>query len=218
MNNEYKYVGRALTPGIAQELIKELYAGQTARRQEIERTVRDTHLKRGGKPAAAKTHDPAGLALTHMHKSGIVENPSQGVWVVHSERGISEDPDSEEVIEPNLDSQRIIGDGTGSVYVYYYPTYRHYAESQGERAWACKVGRAGNDPDIRIRLQASTALPEYPEVGLVIKTDEPEILERAMHDVLKLNRKAKEDAPGTEWFITSPSEVEKIYDSIFANS
>ena len=217
MNNEYKYLGRPLTPSIAQELIKELYAGKTADRKEIERTVQETHLERGGESSTAKTHHPAGLALMHMNKSGLVENSSHGIWIVHAEGDISVQPDSEEVIEPKLDS-KTIGEGTEAVYVYYYPTYRCYAESQGEGVWACKVGQTEKDPDIRIRLQSSTALPEYPEVGLIIKTDKSEILESTIHNVLELSGKSKEDAPGTEWFITSPSEVEKIYENIFANS
>ena len=108
----------------------------------------------------------------------------------------------------------VIGKGANSVYVYYYPTYQLYAESQDKDVWACKVGYTKIDPHKRIESQSSTAMPERPEVGLVIKTDKPEVLEQTIHGILKVQDKFMEDAPRREWFITSPSEVEQIYNKL----
>ena len=49
MNNQYKYSGRPLTPLIAQELIQELFEGQTVQKQEIITAIDETHLERGGR-------------------------------------------------------------------------------------------------------------------------------------------------------------------------
>ena len=80
MNNQYRYFGQTLTPGMAQELIQELFAGRTAQRQDIMKSVDEAHLDRGGQLSIARFHHPATLALTHMKRSGLVENVGPGVW------------------------------------------------------------------------------------------------------------------------------------------
>ena len=40
MNNQYEYVEKPLTPGIAEKLIQELFAGQTVQKQEIMRIIK----------------------------------------------------------------------------------------------------------------------------------------------------------------------------------
>ena len=118
----------------------------------------------------------------------------------------------------DLESERTIGSGKGSVYLYYYPQYQESAESKGEKVWACKIGRTiHSEADTRIRPQA-TGLPESPKIGLHIKTDNYEKIEGIIHDILKVRGKHIEEAPGTEWFVTSPSEVEEIYNFIGESS
>ena len=117
---------------------------------------------------------------------------------------------------PNSDSvpERTIGSGNSSVYLYYYPQYRESSESKSEKVWECKIGRTiHREADTRIRSQA-TGLPESPKIGLHIKTDRPKEIERIIHDILKVRGKHIEEAPGREWFLTSPSEVEEIYNFI----
>ena len=84
MNNQYKYFGLPLTPRIAQELIQELFAGQTAERQEIVRAVDEIHLERGGLPKRSKLH-PVGRVLSALKRLGQAENTSRGVWSITSE-------------------------------------------------------------------------------------------------------------------------------------
>ena len=114
----------------------------------------------------------------------------------------------------DLEPERTIGSGNSSVYLYYYPQYKESAESKGEKVWQCKIGRTiDGEADRRIKSQA-TGLPESPMIGLHIKTDKEKKIERIIHDILKVGGKHIADAPGTEWFLTSPSEVEEIYNSI----
>ena len=118
----------------------------------------------------------------------------------------------------NLEPERTIGFGKSSVYLYYYPQYQESAESKGEKVWACKIGRTMySAADGRIRTQA-TGLPESPKIGLHIKTDKDVKIERIIHDILKVRGKHITDAPGTEWFVTSPNEVEEIYNFIGESS
>ncbi len=217
MNNQYEYFEKSLTPGIAKKLIQELFAGQTAQKQEIMRVVEETHQKRGGLPSQAQHNNPVTLALYNMRREGEASNPDKsGNWLIHS----SAEDDNSVDPEPNnldLDPEKIMGSGKQSVYLYYYPVYRRLAELEGEEVWACKIGKAKNDPLIRISNQTRTALPEYPKVSLVIKTDEFALMETTIQNILKLQGKHKQDAPGREWFITSPSEVEQIYKNNFQN-
>ena len=214
MNNQYEYAERSLTPRIAQHLIVELFAGQTVQKQKIISDVEETHLERSGLPSRAKFNNPVTLALYNMRREGLVENPSQGYCLILSTTQEEDSVDSE---PDNLVPEKIIGSGKQSVYLYYYPAYQRLAELEGEEVWACKIGKAKNDPLIRISNQTRTALPEYPRVGLVIKTDEFALMETTIQGILKLQGKHKQDAPGTEWFITSPNEVEQIYKNNFEN-
>ena len=77
-----------------------------------------------------------------------------------------------------------------------------------------------DDPHERVRQQTDspTGLPESPQIGLIIKTDNAQGIERAIHSILSAKGKHKEDALGKEWFITSPEEVEEIYHKIFGKS
>ncbi len=74
MNDQYKYVGRHLTPSIARELIRELFTGQTVQMQEIKRVVDETHHERGGDPAVSKYH-PVRRVLSAMKREGLVDSP-----------------------------------------------------------------------------------------------------------------------------------------------
>ena len=217
MNNQYEYIEKPLTPGIAKKLIQELFAGQTVQRQKIISDVEETHLERGGLRSRAQFNNPVTLALYNMRREGEASNPDEsGNWLIPSS---TQDDDSLDP-EPNnldLEPEKIIGSGKQSVYLYYYPVYRRLAELEGKRVWACKIGKAKNDPLIRISAQTRTALPEYQKVGLIIKTNEFGLMETTIQNILKLQGKHMQNAPGTEWFLTSPSEVETVYENNFGN-
>lgn len=214
MNDQYEYAEKSLTPRIAQHLIIELFAGQTVQKQEIMRIIDETHRERGGLPPRAKFNDPITLALYNMSREGLVEKPNHGYYLILSTTQENDNVDAE---PDNLEPEKIIGSGKQSVYLYYYPAYRHLAELQGEERWACKIGKAKNDPLIRISSQTRTALPEYPVVGLIIKTDKFALMEKTIQGILKLQGKHIHKAPGTEWFLTSPNEVETVYEINFGD-
>lgn len=98
--------------------------------------------------------------------------------------------------------------------VYYYDTYKKYAETCGHSIWECKIGRTDKDPLQRIFGQAGTCYPELPHIALIMKCSNSFQLESALHNILKLRNRWIENAPGTEWFLTSPAEVESFYHMI----
>ena len=92
MNNQS---GQVLTPKLAQELIQEIFAGQTVQRQEIIEKVDAVHIERGGQLSSAQFH-PVKRALSKMKQIGLAENHQRGYWCIFLE-GSSE---SEDLSEP----------------------------------------------------------------------------------------------------------------------
>ena len=225
MSNDYKHVGMPLRKLIARELIIEEFSGKVAERQEIIDTIVKIHRDRGGSPPLGQAAGVFKKALADMKLEGKAENPSQGIWRISPSPDPSEteavesvEPsqvsDKEEVIQnhqPDSPYEKTVGSGKGSVYLYYYPAYRQLAELKGESSWPCKVGESERDPAIRVESQAAAAMPEKPKIALRIQTDKPFKLEKAIHKLLAKDGKQMKGAPGAEWFVTSPSEVEEIH-------
>lgn len=216
-NNGETYVFRGLpiTPAGIQQLILELFAGQTVERPSIVDAVNRAHLERGGAPArVADFPRSVRQALTALKEAGIAENPAQGFWrIKHTEVQQIQPPVSEivsEVHESPVHAELTLGIGDSSVYLYYYPTYRRDAEHNGLTIWPCKIGRSDRDPINRIYSQASTALPEAPVIGLLLRTSLASQWEHVLHYILALRGRIVEDAPGDEWFNTSPNDVIEI--------
>ncbi len=111
--------------------------------------------------------------------------------------------------EPEI-AEHVIGDGPESVYVYYYPAYKNLAKLLGNSSWPCKIGRTVGRVSERV-IGQGTALPERPRLTIVWKTDRSEVWEKVLHNLLKSYGQDIPEAPGKEWFITTPEEIlEKI--------
>ena len=80
-NNSYKYAGLPLTPLMAQELILELFKGQTLHKQEMTDIIEATHAERGGNLPRSK-QNPITRALTLLKEMGLAENVMIGVWKI----------------------------------------------------------------------------------------------------------------------------------------
>ena len=151
MDNEYKYSGKPLTKPMARELVEELFKGKTVTKKDIVRRVDEIHLQRGGKRAETKV-PPVTNVLVSLKEKGLAHNTSLGVWHI-----INKD----ESIEEN--GVKRIGSGNSSVYLYYYPTYKQFAELRGEDTWPCKIGCSEYPSPIhRIYEQTGTGMPEQP--------------------------------------------------------
>lgn len=120
-----------------------------------------------------------------------------------------EDFDADEVDESD-EVNAATGVGLPGVYWYTFEAYRKTNEP-----YPIKLGR-GKNPLSRISQQV-TAMPEPP---LILGTfDHPDeiSLERALHAVLALRGKRKKDAPGSEWFLTTPAEIEALIRMVLSN-
>jgi hypothetical protein len=213
---EYKYAGQPLTPGIVSELVLELFGGRIVERHKIVDAVVQTHRERKGLDARAKdTPRMVKKALSNMESAGLAENPSFGQWKIKTQNpGMvviqMAENQSDEMLPSVPAPQVIIGEGDNSVYLYYFENYRKLAETEGRPEFPCKIGRSDRDPILRVLSQSSTALPEVPTIARLFKTNDGSALETTIHAILSLRGKEIEDSPGTEWFLTSPDEVDAI--------
>lgn len=223
VNGIYKYAGIELMPSIMAELIMAFYSGKQLKRKDALKKCIDFHRSNGG----ILEHDNYISTIKKALGSTLkAENKGYGVWYVGSvsdEAGIMDatgnytdnnQQDAEFRDEVRILSDKIIGNGNQSVYVYYYDAYRKLAELEGRHVWECKIGRTDTDPIQRIMAQAGTCYPESPHIALLIYCENSSVLETTFHNILKMRKKWLKNAPGTEWFLTSPEELESIYKSI----
>jgi hypothetical protein len=213
---EYAFAGVEPMPVAIQALTLELFSGQVAKRDAIAENVRKTHLERGGTDSNAADY-PRSVkkALAGLEARELATNPGYATWRIAGNGSAPAAPSAPEVsIDQNVGDTNIVasadlefGAGRSAIYVYFYDAYRDSALAVGSSRWPCKIGRTDRDPLNRVLSQAATALPEYPHVGLIFRNDEPGTRETAIHAVLTLRGLAVDDAPGTEWFVTSPDEI-----------
>lgn len=217
----YKYENIELMPEIFAELLLQLFHNKQFKRQEAIDEIKKYHLFNGGTCDRKSYIETFKRATMMLRKKGYdVTNPSYGIWRIGdvSDGFVSyRDAIAMQInnsLTEVIDTQEEIGDGDEVVYVYYYPVYKKYALMQRQNCWHCKVGMTTKTVWDRIYPQSSTGFPEEPVVGLIIKCFDARTLEQIIHNILKRKNKWIEKAPGKEWFITSPSEVKSIYESI----
>ncbi|WP_203364730.1 GIY-YIG nuclease family protein [Bacillus sp. REN10] len=221
---EYKYDKVPINPSIIEELIIELFNGKTIKRNEIVEGVLNHHIANGGlSPEAKDFPRSVKKALSNMSKKGWAINKTYGYWeinkgdsLVMEEIECQEDETKEEYY-PEISAQVVYGNGSSSVYLYYFDTYKKLALSEGKKTWPCKIGRSDRDPLTRILSQGTTALPEKPTIEFVIKTNDSSLLETMLHSILKMRGQHIEHSPGSEWFNTNPSEVIELIQIVNKN-
>lgn len=214
----YKYQGLPLTPNVITDLAGELLKTPMFRRSELIAAVEQYHSENGG-AAAQNLTSATKKALRNLVDAGLLEaTGAYGYWRwITPPDGNGEENDSvvdEETEELFLTDDTIVdGTGSGSVYVYYFPSYRALAEYRREERWPVKVGMTTlGDAKIRISDQQGTAMPEQPVVAYVRRSNTPLKLERLVHAVLFYRGRQLGDAPGSEWFSSSPEEVKSVID------
>lgn len=190
------------------------------RRADLISKVEEYHNANGGAPGQRNVTSATKKALQLLAAGGYLERtavPGLWRWITPPEAAVEAallSGDIYETDELDVTTDTIIeGDGSGSVYVYYFPNYKELADFRQKPVWPIKVGMTAlGDAKIRISEQQGTAMPEDPVVAYVRKTDNPLRLERLIHSVLFFRGQQVEEAPGNEWFVSSPAEVKAIVD------
>ena len=102
-----------------------------------------------------------------------------------------------------------IGYGSEYVYVVYSKAMRLEAILKSKDNWPLKVGKTNNLQ--RRIVQLSESGPNSLTIGLVIKSDNPMRLEKAIHNKLTMNGQAIEIAHRQEWFKSNLGQIKSIY-------
>lgn len=210
MINDYKFANLDLKPSIFKELIVLLFDGKQFDRQTAISTIKDYHLQQGGIIQDNKNLIAVFKHATRLLKDMGLENRGYGVWRLNYEIKTITVVDKKNEKETSFIADKTIGKGVYHVYVYYYDTYKKLAEIQGKDVWPCKIGRTDTEPLQRIMSQAGTCFPESPHIALIINCHDSSKLETALHSILKYRDRHLTTAPGTEWFLTSPTEIEDL--------
>ena len=204
--------GKSLTGTVAEPLILELFDGRTdVATKVIREEVTELHLSRGGLPETSPTAFPITTGLERLKKQGKANNPKRGFWNIDS-TGIEADIAGKDKLKKGV---LTVGEGSSTVYLYYFLTYRSYAESKKEKYYPCKIGRTNaKDPVAYIINQVGTTLPEKPIPGFLMKTNDPVGLEKRIHRALDNVDLRMKDAPGEEWFFTNTEQVKEFYELV----
>ena len=94
-----------------------------------------------------------------------------------------------------------------AIYWYTFPAYK-----RTDGPFPIKIGK-GADPIARI-MQQVTPMPEKPEILGTYLHPDADNLEKAIQYVLKVRGKRKSDAPGAEWFVTTPQEISQLVEIV----
>jgi hypothetical protein len=227
-NNDHpgQTAGLPFVRPIIRSLVEEVFREQAQwkSRELVDRIVQ-LHRERGGVTPPDPSL-PIRRVLQDLRDEGAVVAPGHGWWRWNGdgapETGIPEDQVDEpqlrtdELIsdlQPAIQVEKELGSGSECVYLYFNPNDRRLAELEGRASWECKIGRTSSCDSIgRILGQGiKTSLSRLPTVGLVLRTDDSAALEKAVHASLRLVGADVPDSPGSEWFMTSPAQIEAWY-------
>lgn len=223
----YRYEGRRLTPQVMADLARSLVQEPVFRRTALGK-IREYHLARGGAPTETDIVTLIKKALTILARAGLLEGAGKPGWWrwragANVPAGLQIGPGpwptpgvfaGSEVEVANEGTSD--GQGSGRVYVYYFPSYKELAIRKKEARWPVKVGMTSTgNSSIRVLNQQGTAMPETPVVGYECLTNTPRKLEQGLHAILHCRGQQLVDAPGTEWFLSSPDEIREIVAWVF---
>jgi len=211
MEEEYTYKGLELTPNVFVDLLIRFFDGKQFDRQTAISVITSYHKQHGGVVKDGKSVVPVFKKATLKMKDCGIQNVGYGTWKLNFREKKTTIIESQIKTEYSYSVDKVLGEGNNSVYLYYYDAYKELAEMKGMQSWECKIGRTDVEPLQRIIGQAGTCYPEFPHIALVMHCEDSSQLELAIHSILKVQKKNIESAPGKEWFITSPQEIEEIY-------
>lgn len=133
----------------------------------------------------------------------IFKSLGKGYFRAHTEADIDEDELVDAAIESE-DEEAIEFDGW--IYAFSFP-----AIVRSEGSYPIKIGKTVGDVQTRVDDQARASVSfERPVILGKWRVQRIGPSELAIHNILKARSKWREDAPGKEWFDTTPAEIESI--------
>lgn len=213
MVSDTSLLGVPLMVSNARRLVLKMFKHKTQwRRKDLAVEVSKMHVSMGGISGQQNPQRIVKKVLSMLLKENAVIRVSFGTWRIVGSEPIQTSCAIKDVAD------RIVGIGSGSVYCYFNPSDKELADIKGELSWPCKIGMTDGPVLDRIMEQGvRTAFSKPPRVGIIIKSDFPKTIERALHSALRIANASIRSAPGSEWFETSPEAVARWYE-LFVSS
>jgi hypothetical protein len=212
-NETYSYRGVELKPHMLCELAEAHFPpGSVLQRKWLIEEAPRKHIELGGKPTVA---DPTSQAKK-ARRTLLAGNWEEAGYGNIRRLGVSQTSTSELPSETLLDgsaegisliAEEWFGAGEETVYCYTFPSYIELALLKGKKALPIKIGKTSSPTLGRVSLQCGVSNPEQPVIPLAIRVENATAYERAIHRILTIWNRWIEDAPGTEWFMTSKDEI-----------
>lgn len=197
----YKHYGALMSPEIAAEFLYERYAciNEWDFRYDVGAELDGYHTKGGGLLHDSGTLHFLRRGIRILEENGCATQKS-GVWKIH-----------ERVYE-----EKVIGEGKDSVYLYYFRAERDLYPAWKDPSsilYPCNIGTTKRGEETRVP-EKTKDFYEPPILALTMKTDKAEEMEKIIHRILIYNNRRCKEAKRTDWFNTTPLEVEKIFGSV----
>jgi hypothetical protein len=215
-NEPYPYRGVELKPHMLCELAEKYFPpGSILQRKWLIQEAPRIHVEQGGKATVA---DPTAQAKK-ARRTLLAGNWEEAGYGNIRRLGAAQASTNDFPAEPLLDggdggtspnAEEWFGVGEETVYCYTFPSYLELAMLKGNKALPIKIGKTSSPTLDRVSLQCGVSNPEQPVVPLAIRVENATAYERAIHRILTIWNRWIEDAPGTEWFMTSKDEILSI--------
>ncbi len=212
----YPYRGVELKPQMLCELAERQFpASAVLQRRWLISEAPRIHEELGGKPTSADPISQAKKARSTLLTGDWEEAGFGSIRRVGAPSSIvaGEIVDSslvESINELYLDAEEWFGTGDETVYCYTFPSLVELAKLKGDKMMPMKIGKTSFPSLDRVSLQCGVSNPERPVVPLAIRVENSALYERALHRVLTIWNRWIDDAPGSEWFKTSKTEILSI--------
>lgn len=116
----------------------------------------------------------------------------------------------------SLAAEEWFGNGEETIYCYTFPSYVELAALKGNARMPLKIGKTASPSLERVSLQCGISNPEQPVVPFAVRVQNATLYEKTIQRILTIWNRWIDDAPGSEWFMTSKAEVLSIVEFLQA--
>jgi hypothetical protein len=214
--DSYPYRGVELKPQMLCELAERQFPpGAVLQRKWLIIEAPRIHVELGGKSSSVDPISQAKKARSTLltgnwEEAGFGSIRRVGIPNSTEDGEITGTSFVESTTELSLNAEEWFGKGDETVYCYTFPSLVELATFKGDQRMPMKIGKTAFPSLDRVSLQCGVSNPENPVVPLAIRVENCALYERALHRVLTIWNRWIDDAPGSEWFKTSKTEILSI--------
>lgn len=165
-DNKYKYENQRLNADTFADVLVAIYDHDTFTKESVISNIQQIHQQKNGDCTNTNWEALFQTAINSVLQGYLIRMDNRYKLSYASTDDIIDDMEWDRIEEVEIPKEiscdRIIGTGTGAVYVYYYDTHKDYYMKNGYLVWPCKIGMSNTDPMKRIFKQVADILSKYP--------------------------------------------------------